>query len=331
MMGSSGFFADLDKNGYLDLIFQDKRGYVLIYLGGMSGYSTDRTWKIPLPAKHKLGGSVNCADLNRDGWLDLIVGTMGHYQRVPDTMHIYYGSSRGFGVDRSQRLLAGYSPGDIVVADYNKDGHLDLLVTAYSSPTARVLPAQLFWGDGKSVDLDHPMNLAAEGSAGALQIDLNRDGWLDLFLACHRNDVTHQVNSLIYWNGPNGFQAKKPTQLPGLGPHGTYSREHGNIYTREPQEAYVSPAVDLQHETLVRMSWEAEVPPPSQLRFQLRWAATEEQLEESGWFGAEGEDTYFDESGRQVNIPARWLQYRAVFVSPYGCRSPKLREVRFDF
>jgi hypothetical protein len=93
---------------------------------------------------------------------------MGHYIGVKDTLHIFYGSPKGFSPENSQAYLAGYSPIHTAVADFNRDGNLDLIATAYSSTTARVLPAQLFWGNGKSIDLDHPVNLPAEISEAVL-------------------------------------------------------------------------------------------------------------------------------------------------------------------
>ena len=341
-----GSFADVNKDGYLDIILTDKRKQVLIFLGGKDGYSKEHTWIISCPGLYNVGGTVNCADLNKDGWLDLIITTSGHYVRSKDTLYIYYGSEKGYHPENSQRYLGGYSPITTAVADYNGDGNLDVLVTAYASPTARVLPAQLFWGNGKTIDLEHPFDLPAIGSADALQVDLNRDGWIDLFLVCHRNDIHHKVNSLIYWNGPEGFSTDKVTEywdnpkgfsttkvtgLPGLGPHGMYRRDHGNIYTREPQESYISPPFDMKNRSAARIHWKAEVPSPTELKFQLRWAATMDQLIQAVWMGPGGKDTYYDQSGEQVYIStsdARWLQYRATFVSPYGCRSPKLREVR---
>ena len=119
---------------------------------------------------------MNVADLNRDGWLDLLVSCSGHYRRLPDSLHVFYGSPDGFRKERSQALKGKYTALSSAVADYNQDGNLDVLLTAYSSATTRVLPAQLFWGDGEKLDLEHPLNLPAEASAGATQVDLNRDG-----------------------------------------------------------------------------------------------------------------------------------------------------------
>ena len=332
--GGAGHLADVNRDGYLDVLFTDKRGLILIYLGAADGFSLDRTWTVPLPCpKGVHPGRINAADLNHDGWLDLIVTIMGHYVRRDETLAIFYGGPDGFSPENSQLLSAGYSPVDTAVADYNRDGNLDILVTAYSTPTARVIPAQLFWGNGKTIDLEHPLNLPTESSSAATQIDLNRDGWIDIALACHRNDIGHQVNSLIYWNSPEGFSTDQVTQLPGLGPHGMVTRDQGNAYTREPEESYISPPFDMAGQTASRIRWRAEVPPPSQLKFQLRGAASREKLEEAQWQGPAGESSYYERSGESIRgLPAgaQWLQYRAIFVSPYGCVSPRLRKVRID-
>ena len=340
-----GASADVNKDGYLDILLTDQRNKILIYLGGDDGYSNESIWEVPCKGLAH-AGTVNIADLNNDGFLDLIVGTMGHYSRIKDTFTIFYGSAGGYDPENSQKYYGGYSPIGTAVADFNRDGNLDVVITGYSSPTERVIPAQLFWGNGKTLDLNNPVNLPSMGSAEAVQVDLNRDGWVDLFLSCHRNDLGHRVNSLIYWNGPEGFSTENVadywnepegfstdsfTGFPGLGPHGTITRNHGNAYTRKPEESYISPPYDMHDQTAVRIHWNAEVPPPSKLRFQLRWADTKEYLKQAKWMGSRGENTYFEKSGEQVSISssnARWLQYRAIFVSPYGCRSPKLREVR---
>jgi hypothetical protein len=183
------------------------------------------------------------------------------------------------------------------------------------------------------LDFDHPVNFPAEGSSAVVQDDLNRDGWIDIVLACHRNDLGHQVDSLIYWNGPEGFSPARVTRFPGLGPHGMVSHDRGNAYTRKPEETYTSPAYDRGEQVPTRINWQAEIKPPLQLKFQLRWAATKEELQTAKWKGPQGEGSYYERSGEEIrDIPkaARWLQYRAIFVSPYGCGSPRLREVRID-
>ena len=144
--GETGKLADVNKDGYLDILCTDKRNEIRIYLGTKDGFGDDRMWHVPVPYPI----AVNTADLNADGWLDLIVSCAAHYHRLKDTMHIFYGSPDGFHSSRSQKLLANYTPIFTVVADFNRDGHLDVVATGYSTPYARVLPAQLFWGQWKN-------------------------------------------------------------------------------------------------------------------------------------------------------------------------------------
>ena len=320
--GNTGKLADVNKDGFLDILCVDKRNEILIYLGGTDGFGGDHIWSVPVPYPI----AVNTADLNADGWLDLIVSCAAHYYRQRDTMHVFFGSRDGYRSENSQKLLAGYTPIFTAVADFNRDGHLDVAATGYSTSTARVIPAQVFWGTGKALDWDHLVNLPAEGSGDATQVDLNRDGWIDLVLACHRNDIGHQVDSLIYWNGPDGFLAAPATRLPGLGPHGMTARDRGNAYTREPHESYFSPPFEMKDMT-------ADLLPPAELKFQMRFAPTREELSQSPWMGPQGPDTYYERSGQKLKGSSRvapWLQYRAVLVSPYACRSPRLHEVRVD-
>ena len=77
-----------------------------------------------------------------------------------------------------------------------------------------------------------------------------------------------------------------------------------------------------------RLSWTAVTPPKTQLKFELRWAASEEALAAAAWSGM------YEQSGAAITPPAesgQWLQYRASFVSLNGASSAKLEEVRIEF
>ena len=325
--------ADFNKNGYLDIIVGDKRGYLMIYLGGPSGYSGERTVQIPMWKDWR--GTVTCAaDFNHNGWLDIVVSTKGHLLRTEDTFTIFYGGPDGYSWDNVQNYRGSYTPGSIAAADLNNNGHLDLIVPAYSSDVTRVLPVQVFWNDGERFDLEHPLELEADSAYASLPIDLNRNGYIDLMIACHRNDLNHQVDSLIYWNGPHGLSGDRVTRLPGMGPHRLNVRSPGNPYTREPVVSYFSPSYETGGHRPCRISWEAEVPGTTALRFQLRGATTEEGLDAAPWLGPGGEGTCFETTGEEVPALFQWsryIQYRALFTSRYGCRSPRLRAVQVEF
>ena len=331
--GSNGHLADITKNGYLDIITGDKRGYLLIFLGGPEGYSPQRTQKIPIDEKATIG-NINAADLNNNGWLDLIVSVQSHYSREQNSFYIFYGGPNGYSQENSRCYKGGYTAAAIAVADIDNDGNLELLVPAYSTNISRELPAQIFHSDGQDFDFENPLNLPANSLNAFMAFDLNGNGYLDLVGACHRDDIGHQVDSLIYWNGPKGISPGRTTPLPGLGPHFFTSHDSGNSYTREPTESYISPTFDMQGQKPIRICWEAQTPGTTELKFQLRWAKNEEELAQVAWLGPDGEGTYYLKSGQEVpaiSDSARWLQYQAIFVSPNNCLSPQLREVRVEF
>ena len=279
-------------------------------------------------------GVSTVADLNADGYLDIVVGIMGHYERYPDTFLVLYGGPSGYSRENALHYAGGFSPGRISAADLNNDGYLDLVVPAYSTKDTRVLPIQIFWGGPNGIDLEHPTALSADAGYSSLLIDLDRDGWKDLFLTCHRNDLGHQSDSVIFWNGPSGLSCDDLTKLPSMGPHWLTARDFGNTYTREPVERYVSEALEISGKVPARISWDADVAATTFLRFQLRFAEDRSALDHAAWRGPSSSSSYYERSGEPVaGIPAaaRWFQYRAEFGSPYGCSSPRLRQVRIDF
>jgi hypothetical protein len=323
--------ADVTGNGYLDIICADKRGYVAIYLGEEDGYTPERVKQ--LPVKNGIVGCINSADLTGNGYLDLIVGIPAFRARKPSGFCIFYGGPDGLNPENVEYCVGDASATAFSIADLNNNGHLDLMVGAYSSATTRILPMQIYWGTDKGLDLKNPTNIMAESSCGFLPVDLTGNGYLDVLVACHRNDLGHQVDSMIFWNGPEGLTIERITRIPGMGPHDLTTRDPGNGLNRKPYESYSSPPIELREQTPFRLHWEAKVPESTQLKFQLRWATSEEELDHASWIGAEGESTYYEKSGQGINgFPptARWLQYRAFFISKNGCRSAQLKEVRID-
>ena len=327
--------VDIDDDGWLDLLFYNPRGHLSVYLGGPAGFSEDRMWHIRLGSQD-IGNvcAINCADLNGDGWLDLIVSVMGHYTRQDSGFFLLYGGPDGYAPERIEFHPTAASSILISVADLNNDGYLDLLVPAYSTQFTRELPAHIYWGDGKGFDFEDPFAIPCDSSCAFQAVDISGNGYLDLLTVCHRNDLGHQVDSLLFWNGPDGISLDRVTRIPGLGPHLSSPRDFGNAFTREPLESYVSPAFDMRGRHPVRLGWQAETPGSTAVRLQLRWAPSEDQLGAAPWQGPAGEDSFYDRPGaalRGLQGKQGWLQYRATLVSPNGSRSARLHEVRVDF
>jgi hypothetical protein len=331
----NGMLADVNKDGWIDIIWADRRGYLGIYLGGPSGYSVDRMWKVPLEGID-VGEipAVSCADLNEDGWLDIILSYMGHYTRTTSGFFLLYGGPDGYSADRMEFHETDASSILISAADLNNNEHLDLLVPAYSTQFTRELPAYIYWGDGETFDFDNPLAIPCDACCAFMAVDITGNGYKDLFAVCHRNDLGHQVDSLLFWNGPNGLDFENPARIPGLGPHLSCGRDMGNAYTREPVEHYESEPLEIEGRRPVRLGWIGNTPNKTELRFELRWARSKTSLENERWRGPRGEDGYYLTSGSGIDglyPDATWFQYRVGFFSPSACGTPTLSEVQIDF
>ncbi len=325
--------ADLTGDGWLDVVFYNPRGHLAVYHGGPRGFSTERMSRIELD----LGGdgnvaAINCADLTGNGWLDLIVVVMGHYTRMESGFHILYGGPDGYAQDRGEYHRTDASSILLTVADVNADGHLDLLVPAYSTQFSRVLPAHIYWGMPGGIDYEHPTVIPCDSSCAFQVVDMTGNGYRDVLTVCHRTDLGHRVDSLLFHNGPEGLDLEHPVRLPGMGPHLSTPRDFGNAFTREPCERYRSPPYELAGRRPVRVDWIADTPPHTSVELQLRWAPSREELATAPWHGADGAGTTFAQPGGVVGLggPQRWLQYQATLTSLDGCSTPSLREVSVE-
>src|SRR5262249_35357631 len=93
-------------------------------------------------------GRVVVGDFNEDGHLDFVVAAYGPSALTPGsvTVHLNDGTGTGFHppvVGPASYPVFGRNPTDMVAADFNGDGPLDLAVCTPDSNQVTVL-----WGDG---------------------------------------------------------------------------------------------------------------------------------------------------------------------------------------
>jgi hypothetical protein len=317
--------ADLNRDGHLDLVFPD--GYfdtLQIFWGNSRDYTESRSWSRTVTA-----GNVKLADLNHDGYLDYVFP--GEF--VPETKtrnaktRVYWGSREGTPSLDNVIELEGFQSLECAVADFNRDSHLDFACSNYMSDSTRSLPMFIFWGgaDGKYSDRRRT-DLPAESSAGVQALDLNKDGYPDIVIHNHIKDGNHTIPSYIYWNGPQGFDWKRRTEVPGYGPHFSQMVDAGNLYTRKLEEAYVSAPVALPvGKSVSALTWRSTEEHGARLDFEVRGAATREGLTTALWIACERTDG--TKCSPKLSAGHRWVQYRAVFRSPDAGAWPVLREV----
>ncbi len=132
--------GDVNNDGYDDVIvganWYDNgsvanAGAAFVYLGGTDGLSPSVAWTgMGSAANEEYGFSVSEAgDINRDGYGDIIVGTLG-----ADAAYVYYGDGLGINNDSVQMVTEqdGSEFGSAVssAGDVNDDGFGDVIIGA---------------------------------------------------------------------------------------------------------------------------------------------------------------------------------------------------------
>jgi hypothetical protein len=199
------FLCDFNRDGILDMLVTDVNRYFL-YQGTRDGHFVDVTTEVGLP---KLPAGLDSVyllaafvDLDGDGWEDLILGNRV-YRNIRGKRFEDY-------TDRTNLRLP-LDAGGIVVADYDRDGRMDLYVTRSGMGEAES------WlrgksGSGKGNELWHNLgnwqfeDVTARSGAGggqrstfsAVWLDADNDGWPDLYV------INEFGNGVLLINQRNG-------------------------------------------------------------------------------------------------------------------------------
>ncbi len=196
--------GDYDQDGHQDALLStvhyDAEGRVtassldLFFGNGKGQFAVAERLNMPLD----LNG-VHTGDLDRDGRLDVVaLGRRALYIR------------RGVGsgpVAESVVTLSG-SATDVELADVNRDGILDAVVSLYDPRSFAVYP-----GDGNG-SFGAPIVAASDANSYSFKLgDLNHDGWLDIV-----TDGGSAV-TVILANGDGGWAA--PVEHPSTVPWDT--------------------------------------------------------------------------------------------------------------
>ncbi len=156
--------------------------------------------------------STNVADLNRDGFLDLIGTCNGEQGDDPERLVLWYGAADGFLKQRRQVLPLEKASWGVTVADFNKDGWLDIV-------SAQMLnnSITLFYGGPSGFDSERRSSWPSHSASDIRTADLNADGWLDLIVTSYMltGTLNHDYGTRLYWGGPGGFSPTNAQPLRG--------------------------------------------------------------------------------------------------------------------
>ncbi len=191
-LGRALALGDVNGDGHLDLAigapgYTSNQGLVQVYLGSASGIEGSATGSLSGEASSNyFGYQLGFADLDGDGWDDLVVGAYG-YDANKGRVYAYHGGASGLstlpasyltgssGTNFGQELFTG--------GDVNGDGYDDLVVGYSAGNTAWIYEGS---ADGLS---DEPVNTLSGGSGTsfgqqvAMAGDVDGDGFDEVLVA----------------------------------------------------------------------------------------------------------------------------------------------------
>ena len=166
-MTAGGAAGDFDNDGDLDLFIIGGSGSVdHLYINDSTGHFTDAGASWGIDRAHK-GSGVAVADFNNDGYLDIMVTSMGPRDMLTNDANILY-QNNGNGTFSDVALAAGVAESNANIADafspafgdYDLDGDLDLAVAG--------------WYGGSSLFRNNGNGTFTDVTVSALDVDMTQ-------------------------------------------------------------------------------------------------------------------------------------------------------------
>ncbi len=173
--------GDINGDGHLDVVVANSGSNTVTVLLGNGDGSLGAALSYAVGSSPQ---SVAVGDFNGDGFLDLAVANQGTARDYSDSdLSILLGNGDGT-FQSPERYLIGFAPSSVAVGDFDKDGHLDVVVDNSSSTTNLDGKVTVLLGNGdgtfRVVDRSYAVG---SGPATLAVVDFNSDGLLDLAVA----------------------------------------------------------------------------------------------------------------------------------------------------
>ncbi len=213
--------ADLDGDGYQDVIFSNacdasQHNFAsCIYWGSATG--PDAEVHSSLYTERPV--DVSAADLDADGFLDLVFSGNHSGDSYAIDSYVYYGSEAGFSEQARTALPTVGAMGNSV-ADLDMDGHLDIIFSSFTDGSTQLLDSLIYWGSEAGFSEQSRTGLPTQGAWANAAADLNGDGWPDLVFSNTTSGTNFEVDSYVYWGSADGFSEGDRSTLPTLGGSG---------------------------------------------------------------------------------------------------------------
>lgn len=240
---SSGgvFLCDYNRDGILDMLITDVMGYVL-YRGRPGGQFEDVTLSVGLlgisaPSSDAPDLVAAFADLDGDGWEDLILG-----DRIFQNEH----GRRFRDVTWQTNLYLPTDASGISLVDFDRDGRIDLFVSCHAmTKGASWIEVRSNGSEGNRLWRNlggwRFQDVTAESGAGGdrpstfstVWLDADNDGWPDLYV------INEFGNGVLLHNEGNG-RFREHSLVKGAGDFGTMGVTCGDINNDGRIDLYVA-------------------------------------------------------------------------------------------
>ncbi|MDZ7377219.1 MAG: VCBS repeat-containing protein, partial [candidate division KSB1 bacterium] len=218
---------DFNNDGYNDVFFTNHEHSLTgdpnranrlidsyVYFGSANGFSNDHRQSL-----QTIGAwGANAADLNYDGWIDLLVCNFQEHYSYEVPSFIYWNGPDGFQLTRRTCLYEHGAQGN-AIADFDGDGHLDILITSMmGNSRGDYDPNYLYFGNEQGLySFENRIELPGREAYEQAFADLDDDGQVDILIV-NRGETTRLANEVwIYWNQENRFHPWRITGLPAYG------------------------------------------------------------------------------------------------------------------
>lgn len=225
-MGTAVASGDFNGNGHADLVIgvpkqsQDayRSGAVFVYYGITQGWPDEPDQILSLPqSSTRFGTAVAVADINGDGFDDLLVGAPEYHNGDvrSGAIFLFYGSAAGLAAEPGWQMVSSQAGSQfglsVAAADLNGNGYTDLVVGApwYKLTETGGGAAFVYYGPGLDVDWAAGVDQTAAlfGLSVAAAGDLNGDGLADLVIGApqYSQDGETVGAAFVYYGSASGL------------------------------------------------------------------------------------------------------------------------------
>jgi hypothetical protein len=202
--------ADLNNDGWPDIVFanaeKDAKADTdsFVYFGSKEGFSPQRRANLPT---HR-ASAVALADVNGDGFIDVLFAN-----GTGNVSYIYLNQAGSF--EASKRIdLPTSEAHDVAAADLNGDGKADVFFTNFQTAGNRLTTSFLYFNDGSgNFPIAKRQEFETIGAWGVSLADLNKDGRKDIVVSNFQDQTSFEQPSYIFWNSSTGFDQSRRTSI----------------------------------------------------------------------------------------------------------------------